>query len=236
MRGSVAGVPDPRERGVVTASNAGYKAGAKGRRALAGAAGSTAAGRELRTQGRKTMARLLDAGLRAFAERGYHAARVDDVVRAARTSHGTFYLYFSSKEDLLRALAAECAAEWGELAQGLGAVGPDDAGRAELRRFLAGFVGIYRRYGPVIRAWLEDQVDDKQVNRLGLDAFTRIATSLTEQMRTAGAPATNAHAAALMALLERFTYFAVSRPIADDDVLLDTLATTIHRGFFVPAP
>ncbi len=59
-------------------------------------------GRELRAQGRKTMSRLLDAGMRVFAERGVHAARVDDIVRAARTSHGTFYLYFPNKEALLR--------------------------------------------------------------------------------------------------------------------------------------
>ncbi len=51
------------------------------------------------------MRRLLDAGMRVFAERGYHAARVDDIVRAARTSHGTFYLYFANKEDLLCTLA-----------------------------------------------------------------------------------------------------------------------------------
>jgi AcrR family transcriptional regulator len=29
---------------------------------------------------------------------------VDDVVRRAQTSHGTFYLYFSNKEDLFKAL------------------------------------------------------------------------------------------------------------------------------------
>ena len=51
-----------------------------------------------------------------FARRGYHAARVDDVVRAARTSHGTFYLYFANKEDLLRALAVDCAHRLTDLA------------------------------------------------------------------------------------------------------------------------
>ena len=67
------------------------------------------------------MRKLSDAGLRVFAERGYHAARVDDIVRAARTSHGTFYLYFANKEDLLRALAVECADSLFELADSLGA-------------------------------------------------------------------------------------------------------------------
>ena len=72
------------------------------------------------------MRKLSDAGLRVFAERGYPPARVDDIVRAARTSHGTFYLYFANKEDLLRALAVECADSLFELADSLGA----DRGRA----------------------------------------------------------------------------------------------------------
>src|ERR1700720_2177211 len=74
------------------------------------APGTPPQARELRAQGRKTMRRLLDAGMRVFADRGFHAARVDDIVRAARTSHGTFYLYFTSKDDLFRALAEDVAA------------------------------------------------------------------------------------------------------------------------------
>ena len=66
------------------------------------------------------MRRLLDAGMRVFADRGFHAARVDDIVRAARASHGTFYLYFSSKEDLLRALAVQCSEQIEALAKVLG--------------------------------------------------------------------------------------------------------------------
>jgi len=69
--------------------------------------GTPASERELRSQGKQTMAKLLDAGLQVLTERGYHAARVDDIVRMADTSHGTFYLYFANKEDLFRALATE---------------------------------------------------------------------------------------------------------------------------------
>ena len=198
-----------------------------------GATGAPAAGRELRAQGRKTMAKLLDAGMRVFAERGFHAARVDDIVRTARASHGTFYLYFSSKEDLLRTLAVECSSRMEALATDLGEVGPDEAGWQELRRFLDDFLSTYARYGPVIRAWMEDSVDDRQVNRVGVAAFTAIATTLGSRMRAAGAPGGETPVAALMALLERFAYFRVSRKLDfDDDVLLDTLTSVLHRGFF----
>ena len=199
-------------------------------------AGTPAQRRELRAQGKRTMRRLLGAGLRVFAERGYHAARVDDIVRAARTSHGTFYLYFANKEDLLRALAVDCAQELTDLAETVGPIERGDAGRAELRLFLERFLATYRRYGPVIRAWMEDQVGDRDVDRLGVKAFTAIADVLGRRMREAGvefAASEEAAVGALMAMIERVSYGVASRRlVTDDDVLLDTLTTIVHRGFF----
>ncbi len=171
--------------------------------------------------------------MRVFADRGFHAARVDDIVRSARASHGTFYLYFANKEDLLRALAVDCAHEMSALAGTLGPVGPDEDGYAELRAFLGRFFATYRRYGPVIRAWMEGHVDDREVSALGVRSFTEIATSLDRRMREAGAPSSNASISALMALLERFAYFLVSRRLEfDSDAMLDTVSHIVHRGFF----
>jgi AcrR family transcriptional regulator len=189
------------------------------------AAGAPARERDLRPQGRKTMRRLLDAGIRVFGERGFHAARVDDIVRAAHTSHGTFYLYFSNKEDLLRALAVECANEIDALA--------GDAGHADLRVFLDEFMATYGRYGPVIRAWMEGNVDDREVSNLGVRAFTDIASALGERMERSGAASDAASIAALMALLERLAYFCVSRDLdVDTDALLSTVSVLVERGFF----
>jgi AcrR family transcriptional regulator len=182
------------------------------------------------------MQRLLDAGLRVFARRGYHAARVDDIVRAARTSHGTFYLYFANKEDLLRALAVDCAHDLTTMADTIGPIGPDAEGRAELRGFLERFLGTYRRYGPVIRAWMEDQVGDRDIDRLGIKAFTAIGGRLGQRMREAGVDIggdERTAVGALMAMLERVSYGVSSgRFIEEDDALLDTLTTIVHRGFF----
>lgn len=193
-------------------------------------------GRELRRQGRRTMRKLLDAGMRVLQERGYHAARVDDVVRLADVSHGTFYLYFSNKEDLFRALAVQCAEEMTELASTLGPVGPDEAGLDELRRWLAEFVATYRKYGVVIRAWMEDQVASRELSRLGARTFSVITSSLDERVASGGgkrARRSDIEAAALLAMIERSTYFATSRNLGVDDAqFVDTLATVAHRGFF----
>jgi AcrR family transcriptional regulator len=204
------------------------------RRPAGTSAGTPARRRELRAQGRKTMRKLSDAGLRVFAERGYHQSRVDDIVRAARTSHGTFYLYFANKEDLLRALAVDCAQEMEELARSIGPIDASRAGYAELHEVLGRFLGTYRRYGVVIRAWMEDQVRDPEVDRLGVAAFTHIAEALAASLAAApGEQADPATAAALMGLIERFSYVLASRDLGlDDDVALDTLTRLIHRGFF----
>ena len=97
------------------------------------------------------MRQLLDAGAEVFAAKGYFAARVDDIVKLAHTSHGTFYLYFSNKEDLFRALAAEVADELQALADSLGSLQPGAAGEESLRTWIERFADLYERHGPVIR-------------------------------------------------------------------------------------
>jgi len=47
---------------------------------------------------------ILEAALRAFVQRGYHAAHVDHVIREAGVARGTFYLYFKSKHHVFEAL------------------------------------------------------------------------------------------------------------------------------------
>src|SRR6266478_5363429 len=93
------------------------------RRRLSTRGGAPAQERELRAQGKKTMRKLLDAAMVVFEKRGYHAARVDDIVKVARTSHGTFYLYFANKEDLFWALISDVTDEMTALSASLGPIG-----------------------------------------------------------------------------------------------------------------
>ncbi|MDP9002031.1 MAG: TetR/AcrR family transcriptional regulator [Myxococcota bacterium] len=48
--------------------------------------------------------RILDAAVRVFAKKGFHATRVSEVATAAGVADGTIYLYFKSKDDLLVSL------------------------------------------------------------------------------------------------------------------------------------
>jgi AcrR family transcriptional regulator len=50
---------------------------------------------------------LLDAAVRVFARKGYHAARVGDIAEEAGVAYGLLYHYFDSKEDVLRSVFRE---------------------------------------------------------------------------------------------------------------------------------
>ena len=50
---------------------------------------------------------LLDAALSLFVEKGFAATRAEEVAKLAGVSKGTLYLYFPSKEELLKAVINE---------------------------------------------------------------------------------------------------------------------------------
>lgn len=50
---------------------------------------------------------LLDAALDLFVEKGFAATRVEEVASRAGVSKGTLFLYFQSKEELLKAVVRE---------------------------------------------------------------------------------------------------------------------------------
>lgn len=53
---------------------------------------------------------ICDAALEVFAEKGFAAARLEEIARRAGVSKGTLYLYFGSKEELFRAVVRDTVA------------------------------------------------------------------------------------------------------------------------------
>ncbi|HEX2738210.1 MAG TPA: TetR/AcrR family transcriptional regulator [Acidimicrobiia bacterium] len=204
---------------------------------VGGHAGTPAQGRELRARGRRTLRKLLDAGIEVFARRGYHAARVDDIVKVAKTSHGTFYLYFANKEDLFRALAVDVTHEMAAVAADLPPLEPGADGRASLRAWLEQFADLYEHYGPVIRAWTEAEIGDSDFGRLGNDVLTGFARALADRIRELDRADIDPDVAALalVAMIERFNYYVLARQVqVSRDAMLDTLTRVVHAGL-VPA-
>ena len=73
---------------------------------------------------------LLDAALELFVEKGFAATRSEEVAARAGVAKGTLYLYFPSKEDLLKAVVRENLA--GLIAEGATIAGAFEGSTHEL--------------------------------------------------------------------------------------------------------
>jgi AcrR family transcriptional regulator len=49
-------------------------------------------------------AQILDRAKDVFSRKGYHQAKIDDIVAAAKVARGTFYLYFQDKRSIFEEL------------------------------------------------------------------------------------------------------------------------------------
>jgi AcrR family transcriptional regulator len=58
-------------------------------------------------KGRRTRARLLEAAKTVFERDGFLQARISDIAAEAEVSHGSFYHYFNSKEEIFREIAEQ---------------------------------------------------------------------------------------------------------------------------------
>jgi AcrR family transcriptional regulator len=194
--------------------------------------GEPAQGRELRARGRRTLRRLLDAGAQVFAERGYHAARVDDIVKLAKTSHGTFYLYFRNKEDLFRALVGEVADEMQQLAETLGT---DPSSRDALRDWIEQFCDLYARHGAVIRAWTEAEISNTDFGRMGEGVLVGFSTAVAKHVRNGTPRRQDGQIASLavVAMLERLNYYVLTSQVElDRDAMVDVLTDVTYTALF----
>jgi AcrR family transcriptional regulator len=207
----------------------------------ADAVGAPASRRVLRSQGRRTMRKLLDAAMVAFDKRGYHATRVNDVVEIAKTSHGTFYLYFSNKEDLLRALVTEAATEAQHLYDALNR-SPEVVGTPQwedVRGWINAYSELWIRYAPLFRAWTDLATIDPELVDVIRHTFTVMSDALAQQI----GPDTSGHiidsqaaGMAVLAMLDRFHYLRefVGQPV--DEVAIDTMTTMVYRALFDGSP
>jgi AcrR family transcriptional regulator len=194
--------------------------------------------RGLGAQGRQTVQRLLDAGLAVFDELGLSAARVEDIVRRARTSHGTFYLYFANKDDLLRTLLQDALHDIAIVTGEFPVVTSNDAGKAALRRWVQHFSDIYLRHGTVLRIVSQAELVEEDVYGDGLQLMFRLAEAMTQGMTAArkatdGEPPPHAEltAVACLMMLERVNYLLSNEIPLPKEEMTDRLAAIIYAAF-----
>jgi AcrR family transcriptional regulator len=182
-----------------------------------------------------TVNALADAGAAQFRARGYRSTSVDDIVESASVARGTFYKYFSDKQDLLAAVAAEIYGAGMTFAERIADVDPV-AKKSTLRPWLATYVEFYDKYSGCIEAWAEGTTDDPTIVSIGENGQVQMDIGAARMLirkpdRYPFDPVVSA--LILRALVTRLPQAALDLPEPiDDDDLIDVLMTCINRGFF----
>jgi AcrR family transcriptional regulator len=209
--------------------------------------GTPALERELGRQGRETVRKLLEAAQAEFHEKGFQAVRVDDVVRRAKTSHGTFYLYFANKDDLFKTLLRDALHDMELITGDFPVVTSNEAGREALVNWVRQFFDTYGAHAPVLRILTSADDVNEEVYGDGLQVMFRVAEAITQGMTAAraagrGAPDQDGGvpqhaeltAVACLMMLERVNYLMSVEVRLPREEMIDRLSAIIYAAFNSP--
>jgi len=97
---------------------------------------------------------ILDAAVRAFAKKGYHACRVSDIAEEAGVAYGLVYHYFESKDAVLESIFREM---WGMMVGAINAIEEiEESPREQLRKSCAIVLRTWRDYPDVVRVLVRE--------------------------------------------------------------------------------
>ncbi len=143
-------------------------------------------GRVLRAERLRTARRnqVLAAARRLFAERGYHATSVHDIIAAADIARGTFYLYFESKRAIFDELLDDFFVT---LAANVRRVDTDPAARPpldQLHEMMMRIFAVLENERPMARIVLREAVGlDVDVDKKLADFYDRIVDLIERALR-----------------------------------------------------
>ncbi len=165
-------------------------------------------------RGARTAAKLRAAAREVFGQRGFAAARVEDIVAVAGVSHGTFYTYFENKSAALDALIDATSVDL------LAVVdepweGDDVAGTIEA--VIARFVEVFAADADVIRTWLEASAHEWHFRERLREVRNGYVDRVAEQVAPALAETRHSPAAAAAALVAMVEGYATEM-LSDDDL------------------
>jgi len=167
----------------------------------------------------KTEARIIEAALHVFAEKGPQAAVIDDFITAAGIARGTFYNYFRSTEELLDATKTSLRDELMQSIEEVLAKVEDPVtriglgirlymSRAEADKTWCAFVASVRLAGTIaLEAPIRDlkrAIKSKEVSvpsvEIALDLFEGVGTSAMRRLISGKAPKKYGQSVAIVVL------------------------------------
>lgn len=130
-------------------------------------------------QAQRTRALLLAAARRVFEQMGYLDVRVADIVAETGSSHGTFYTYFTSKDDIFRAVMEDA------LDTVYGVQGGSEPCLSERERIEAAnrrFVAVYQQNAAVMGLFEQVATYDLEFRKLRLAVRARWVARIERNM------------------------------------------------------
>jgi AcrR family transcriptional regulator len=186
-------------------------------------------------RGSRTRAALIAAARVVFERDGYLGAKVADIAARAKTSHGTFYTYFSDKEEIFAAVVRSLREEMMDT----GAVAGDAGERAERDPLQAieatnrAYLEAYRRNARIMAiieqvSTFNDQMREARHER-AMAFVTRAARSIRRlQAHELADPELDPFSAALAlsAMVSKFAYLCF---VLGEEVEFEQAVATLTR-------
>ena len=133
--------------------------------------------RELGPKARRTVQSILDNARELFLDRGYVSTSVEDITSAAGVSRATFWTYFATKQDVLRALGENIKEEGLAIARHFADL-PAGASLDEVTGWVRAYLRFLDTYGAFINAAFQAAYTDPELRQWQLDNETGGAETL----------------------------------------------------------
>jgi AcrR family transcriptional regulator len=136
------------------------------------------------SKGERTRVRLLEAAKEIFEENGFLSARISDIAERAGLSHGSFYHYFESKEQIFREVAELVDEQLGApLAEVVLAPSSDLSPHERLREAVRRHFEAYRAEARIMGIIEQVSRYDEHINAQMLARHNRYSEQIAESIR-----------------------------------------------------
>jgi AcrR family transcriptional regulator len=176
-----------------------------------------------------TRARLVEAAIEVFAEKGYPRTTIDDIAERAGSTRATFYLHFKTKSDVLSELMARGEQHFHPIYQNLSPIIAQRPTMASVRLWLSVTMAEWKAVADLSRpvweaASIEPEVSDILAARQD-GQIAELADALRAGAPELSGPDAEVYASILLApLTHYFQLFLRGRPYNERRVL-DAMAS-----------
>lgn len=129
----------------------------------------------------RTVQAILTCARALFLENGYVNTSVEDITKAAGVSRATFWTYFKSKPDVLRALGENAEKDGMDLAAKFGRIS-DKQATDEIVDWVRSYLAFLDTYGSFIHAAYQAAYDDPELRQWAMATLMEGARAFGEAL------------------------------------------------------